>query len=381
MTPVVPAGSEAMVRLALVHGLGPARVELLLRRFGSAEAVLGSPARELTATPGIGQALAARVAEAGGSEGQRRMRAALDRLAAVEARVLVRGTATYPAALEQLADPPVLLFAVGDPRCLEAPGIAVVGTRAPTAYGRRAARRLSGELALAGFSVVSGMARGIDAEAHAAALEVGAPSIGVLGHGVDGAYPRENAALYGDMRRRGLLLSEYPPGELPKAGNFPRRNRVIAALAEGVLVVQMALKSGAQHTVTAALELGREVFAVPGPIDVHVCAGTNQLLKEGARLVTSSADVLEELSGIGAVPLSLPGAAVKTAAGYEVVNPLEAALLNALESEPQHVDALVTALALPPHQLLAALLGLELSGRVEALPGQHYRRADAAVRA
>jgi len=381
VTSPLPPGHEALLRLALVRGLGPGRLELLLRRFGSAEAVLGAAAAQLESLPGIGPTLAARIGAAAGAAGERHARVTLERLEGLGARVLLRGAAGYPEALERLADPPVLLFAAGEARCLEAPGIAIVGTRAPTAYGRRAARRLAGELALAGFAVVSGMARGIDAEAHRAALEAGAPSIGVLGHGVDGAYPSENRDLYADMRSRGLLLTEYPPGELPRAGNFPRRNRIIAALSEGVLVVQMALQSGAQHTVTAALELGKEVFAVPGPIDVHVCAGTNQLLRDGARLVTSAADVLEELAGVGAVPLAPPRLAAAGAPGEGApeTDALERAVLAALESEPLHVDALAASLKLPTHRLLAALLTLELRGRVEALPGQHYRRPDAAL--
>jgi DNA processing protein len=381
VTTALPPGREPLLRLALVRGLGPGRLELLLRRFGSPGAVLGAAAAQLEALPGIGPTLAGRIGAAAGAQGERHTRATLARLEGMGARVLLRGEAEYPAALERLADPPALLFAAGEARCLEPPGIAIVGTRAPTAYGRRAARRLAEELALAGFAVVSGMARGIDAEAHRAALEAGAPSIGVLGHGVDGAYPSDNRDLYAAMRGSGLLLSEHPPGELPRAGNFPRRNRLIAALSEGVLVVQMALKSGAQHTVTAALELGREVFAVPGPIDVHVCAGTNQLLREGARLVTSAADVLEELGGVGALPLAPPSPAAAGAPGEQEpeADALERAVLAALESEPLHVDALAAGLRLPPHRLLAALLTLELRGRVEALPGQHYRRPDAAL--
>jgi DNA processing protein len=388
VTEVVPAGGEALFRLALVRGLGPARMETILRGFGSAEAALGTDAKRLAELPGIGPTLSARVAAAGGAAGEREARAARERLEASGARVLIRGLRGYPEALERLADPPVLLFTAGDHALLDTPGIAIVGTRAPTAYGRRTARGLAEELALAGYTVVSGMARGIDAEAHHGALGAGAPSIGVLGHGIEGAYPRENAALYREMRARGLLLSEYPPGELPLSGNFPRRNRLIAALSEGVLVVQMALKSGAQHTVTAALELGREVFAVPGPIDVHVCAGTNQLLRDGARLVTSATDILEELTGVGsavrpgalgAIRVGAAGAASdSTRKPAPRTDPLEAALLGALESEPLHVDALAAALEVPTHRLLAALLALELRGSVEALPGQHYRRPEGA---
>jgi DNA processing protein len=255
--------------------------------------------------------------------------------------------------------------------------MAVVGTRAPTPYGRAAAVGLAGELARAGYAIASGMARGIDAAAHAAALDAGAGTMGVLGHGVDRVYPAENRALFRRLRERGLLLSELPPGAEPLAGNFPRRNRLIAALAAGVLVVEMGERSGARHTVDYALELGREVFAVPGPIGSPASAGTNQLLKEGARLVTSGRDVLEELHGVGradAPPPPLPPAPRPAApAPLPELPGEEGRVLRALSLEPRHVDGLAAATSLPTSRVLAALLSLELHGLVEALPGTRFR--------
>jgi DNA processing protein len=251
-----------------------------------------------------------------------------------------------------------------------------VGTRAPTDYGRRTAAGLSFQLARAGYAIVSGMARGIDSVAQAAALDAGGATIGVLGHGIDRVYPPENHRLFAQVRERGLLLSELPPGEEPLAGNFPRRNRLIAALSVGVLVVEMGEKSGARHTVEYALELGKEVFAVPGPIGSAASAGTNQLLKEGARLVTSARDVLEELQGVG-----LPLRPVAASSAVEPqprtppadLAPDEARVFAALADEPRHVDEVAAAAGIPASAALGALLGLELREVVEALPGKQFR--------
>jgi DNA processing protein len=223
------------------------------------------------------------------------------------------------------------------------------------------------------------MARGIDSAAHAAALDAGGTTVGVLGHGIDRVYPPENARLFSRVGERGLLLTELAPGEEPNAGNFPRRNRLIAALSLGVLVVEMGEKSGAQHTVTYALEQGKDVFAVPGPIGSPQSAGTNQLLKDGARLVTSAADILEELRGVGHA--FRPAGGPASAANPDVAPPPppdlvpdEAKVYAALAAEPRHVDDLAEATGMAPSNVLAALLGLELRELVEALPGKQFRR-------
>ncbi|HLL46796.1 MAG TPA: DNA-processing protein DprA, partial [Longimicrobiaceae bacterium] len=282
-----------------------------------------------------------------------------------------------------------LLFATGRLELLGNPAVGVVGTREPTDYGRQAAMQLAGDLARAGYQVVSGMAKGIDAAAHAGALAAGGETVGVLGHGIDLTYPRENGRLFAAMRERGLLVTELPPGAEPLAGNFPRRNRLISALSEGVLVVEMAVKSGAQHTVSYALEQGKEVFAVPGPIGAPMSAGTNQLLKDGARLVTSADDILEELRGVGRSasvrvartaasqpPLTLDAGPMPTSEMVqpEGLSPEEAQAWAVLGAEPLHVDDVAAAAGLAPGGVLAALLGLELRGAAEQLPGKRYRR-------
>jgi DNA processing protein len=380
--PLSPAALRPLLRLALVPGIGPGRIAVLLARFGSAERVLGAAAAEISALPGFGRELAGRVAGASAPEAEERARVALDALQRANAVAVTPDDLAYPDAFRALSDAPFLLFATGNLDLLGHPGIGVVGTRSPSDYGIRATRSLVADLAGAGYLVVSGMAKGIDAAAHAASLEAGAGTVGVLGNGIDVVYPPENRRLYARVREEGLLLTEMPPGAEPVAGNFPRRNRLIAALSEGVLVVEMGEKSGAMHTVSYALEQGKEVFAVPGPIGSPTSAGTNQLLKDGARLVTSAADVLEELRGVGTTVLVSPPTSAKP--GDELVAPPrpvpadlapeEARVLGALSGEPRHVDDLAAQTDLAPSNVLAALLGLELKGLVESLPGKHYRR-------
>jgi DNA processing protein len=378
--PLAASALEPVLRLAIVEGIGPARLSALMARFGSAERILAARADELAAVPGFGRELVKRLRAAATDEGLRLARAAMERLRKVGAVSLTPADAAYPDAFRTLPDPPYLLFAVGDLDLLATPGVAVVGTRSPSDYGVRATRTLVEGLAQAGLAVVSGMARGIDAEAHAAALEAGGTTIGVLGQGIDRVYPPENSRLFRAVRERGLLITEFAPGEDPNAGNFPRRNRLIAALSVGVLVVEMGKKSGAQHTVTYALEQGREVFAVPGPIDSERSEGTNQLLKEGARLVTSADDILEELRGVGHAVAATPQEPVEVRSPDVPpppptdLSPDEAAVHAALTAEPRHVDDLAAASGLSPSNVLAALLGLELRDLAESLPGKQYRR-------
>lgn len=372
--PLSPGALEPLLRLALVPGIGPQRLAGLIRHFGSAERVLAARPREVELLPGMGAPLARRVREASLPAARAGVRTALERLRGAEAVVLTPDEVAYPESFRLVPDAPYLLYAAGDLSMLGRPGVAVVGTRSPTEYGRAAAAALSGGLARAGFAIVSGMARGIDAVAHRAALDAGAPTVGVLGHGIEQVYPAESRRLFHAMREGGLLLTEFPPGERPRAGNFPRRNRLIAALSQGVLVVEMGARSGAQHTVGFALEQGREVFAVPGPIGAETSAGTNQLIKEGARVVTSVEDVLEELRGVGAaLPRRVPAPPERDQASLVLLSPGEERAMRALAPEPRHVDELSGASGLPSGALLAALLELELKGMAEALPGMRYR--------
>jgi DNA processing protein len=393
--PLSPSALEPLLRLAVVPGIGPARLQTLLRRFGSAERVLAASSTEINSLPGFGPELVRRVRGAAEPRGLERARAALAMLQRQGAVALTPDDLDYPDEFRRLADPPFLLFAVGDLTLLHRAAVAVVGTRRPTPDGRATAAALSRGLVEAGYVVVSGMASGIDAAAHVAALEARGGTIGVLGHGVERVYPAENRSLFRAVSERGLLLTEYAPGEEPKAGNFPRRNRLVAALSAGVVVVEMGERSGARHTVDAALDLGREVFAVPGPIGSEVSVGTNQLLKQGAAVVTSVEDILEALEGVGALqrprgphPVLSGSAAVHgTAAGQAgrgagepvgVVpadaSPEELRLLSVMNGTDQHVDDLAAAAQLSPGEVLTTLLHLELRGLIESLPGKLFRR-------
>lgn len=376
--PLPPGELDPLLRLSLVRGVGPQRFGSLVERFGSPSDVLRAGGAALARVPGIGARLAREITAIAGASGDARVNRALRALDRAGGIALAPHDPAYPARFRRLSDPPFLLFAAGDLSLLDRPGIAMVGTRSPTHYGREVVAMLGNAVAFAGYCVVSGMARGIDTLAHRAALDARGATIGVLGHGIDVVYPPENRELFDAVRERGLLVTEMPPGEKPLAGNFPRRNRLIAALSRSVLVVEMGLKSGAQHTVTYALELGLDVMAVPGPVTSHASAGTNQLIREGARVVTCARDVLEELGGVGAAAIATAVSAQPAArteqVALDLVTPDERRILASLGREPRHVDQLEAVGVIGTGRLLALLLEMELKGIVEALPGKMYRR-------
>jgi DNA processing protein len=275
------------------------------------------------------------------------------------------GDEGYPPALLDLPTPPRVLWAIGDIATLRAPVVAIVGTRKATAYGERATREISGALARAGACIVSGMARGIDGIAHLAALDAHGRTVAVLGTGVDIAYPAGHRPLHGRIREQGLLLSEEPPGAHAGPGSFPRRNRLIAALASITIVVEAGVRSGANITATYALELGRTIAAVPGPIDSPQSAGANALLRDGATVIADVADALL-LAGL-TPPIRRPDPEIATAA--------ERAVWGALSDGALDVDTLAVRSGLPARECLAAVTTLELTGAIEcALTGEIRRR-------
>lgn len=380
--PLTATELEPLLRLSLVQGIGPHRLSLLIHRFGSAEAVIRARPSDLERIPGMGGELAGRVRAASSAASRAGTSRALRHLERLNAVALTQDDPVYPAAFHDLSDRPYLLFATGDLSLLQRPALAIVGTRAPTPYGRNAAESLSGELALAGLVIVSGMARGIDAAAHRGAMEAGGSTVGVLGHGIEQVYPPEAGKLFQRVREQGLIITEYPPGETPRAGNFPRRNRLIMALSRAVLVVEMGFRSGAQHTIGYAIEQGKEVLAVPGPIGSLASEGTNQLIKEGARMVTSALDVVEELFGVGWEDsaearngASLPIAAqTSPAPALPLLSDREARVLAALGPTAVYVDEIASVAGLEAADALVLLLDLELRGLVSAAPGMRYTR-------
>ena len=270
----------------------------------------------------------------------------------------------YPDALLTLKDPPPILFAIGDASMVAKPIVAIVGTRTATAYGERVTREIAGSLARAGACVVSGMARGIDAAAHLAALDARGRTIAVLGTGVDIAYPRAHRPLHARIGREGLLLSELLPGDAAGPGSFPARNRLIAALADVTIVVEAGVKSGALITAGHALDLGRGLAAVPGPIDQPQSVGSNELLRDGAVVIASTADALA-LVGVDR-PLMRPSPAATAD---------ERAVWDALAAGSLDADQLATRSRLPANRCLAAVTTLELAGAIECgLSGEIRRR-------
>ena len=276
----------------------------------------------------------------------------------------------YPPLLREIADPPAVVFVRGDPAILSGNHIAVVGSRSPTPSGQRTAREFARDLALQGLGIVSGLAVGIDAASHEGALEGQGITVAVAGTGPDRIYPRHHEQLADDiLSRGGALISEYPPGTGPLAANFPRRNRIISGLALGTLVVEAALKSGSLITARLAVEQNRDVFAVPGSIHNPLARGCHQLIQQGAKLVQTPDDILEEYE-INRLRPDAQGGSTPNA--DEAGN--EAGLLKYIAYEPTTVDTLVAATGLAADVIVSRLLSLELSGDIAAMPGGGYMR-------
>ena len=387
MSGVPPAELEALLRLRCVPHLSDARVRMLLAEHGSAEALLRLPSH----------ALGSHGHERDSVRTAGRVARALRVVDELNVVVLRHGTAGYPPALDQLHRPPLLLFGRGRLELLEMRGVAVVGTRRPAEYGTGAAAHLAAGIARAGLVVWSGLARGIDAVAHRAALEADGDTAAVLGCGIDVAYPREHEGLAEQIAVDGLLITEYLPGEPPLPHHFPERNRIIACLAAAVLVVEAREDGGALITAEQATELDRPVMAVTGPIGRVTSYGPNRLIQDGAKLVMEVADVLEELGwelnaaaarprpsarrrwrakqparGAARAPTPVPRRPEPPARAAVAARYLS--LWQAFGAEARHVDDLAARCAQPVATVLGLLLELELDGRVRHLGAQRYRR-------
>jgi DNA processing protein len=352
----------AYLALARVPGIGIRRLGTLLHAFQSARGVMQAPGGALAALPGVGPAGTAAIRAARPAQGETILRE-LDRLGAT---VLLPADPRFPPLLREIAEPPMALFAWGRLELLDRPAAAMVGSRDHSSYGAAAARLLASGIA-GHVVVVSGMARGLDAVAHVAALDAGGGSVGVLGNGFGVVYPAANRALYDRMIKEGCLVTELPPGERPNAGTFPRRNRLIAGLARVTVIVEAAPQSGAIITADSALEQGRTVLAVPGPITSRTSEGCNRLIQQGAKPALCVADVLEEF---GLVPA--PQTAVKPPA-VEDLTPVQRTLWDAL-AERRHVDVLVRTLGADPSTVLTALTEMEMRGLVRQEPGMLFTR-------
>lgn len=282
----------------------------------------------------------------------------------------------YPEALKHIHDAPLLLYGLGDSSLLTQDQIGIVGSRNATRAGLEHARRFAAELSRRGLLVSSGLALGIDGAAHSGALDAGFPTVAVIGCGLDRMYPAQHRKLAHRMIENGLIVSEYPPGTQARAGFFPKRNRIISGLSRGVLVVEAGVKSGSLITARLALEQGREVFAIPGSVHSPVARGCHQLIRQGARLVETADDVLEELGTWWSMQATgSSGETVSTGPDLDGLDHREIAVFEALGYDPQSTDALSQATGLPADQLMQSLLLLELQGLVNSAPGGYLKIA------
>lgn len=368
---MIPRSWVDSLVLSRVPGIGDHLFRRLVDAFGSAGAALSTSPKALGEVAGVGPRLAASVSGATGREAAEKE---ASRAEALGFRLLPYGDPAYPDPLARIHDPPAVLYVAGALESEDARAVALVGSRRASSQGVRFAERLAGELAQCGVTVVSGLAEGIDAAAHRGALRGGGRTLAVFGAGLDVVYPPRHGALAAAVLERGALLSELPLGSPPLAHHFPRRNRVISGLSLGVVVVEAAEKSGSLITALSALDQGREVFAVPGPPGAYNSRGAHRLLRMGAKLVESAADVLEELPSGGGRP-----SAVERPAGPEEERelPLPEALRGlwaALESVPLHIDEVSARAGLGAAAASAGLMELCLRGAVDEMPGKFYAR-------
>lgn len=367
----------AYLALAQIPGIGPARLRTLMTAFGSAAGAQMAPAGAIAALPGFGPAAATAVRAAGRRSGEAILRA-LDHIGA---RVLLPGDPEFPPLLAEISEPPAALFVWGDASLLSRPAAAIVGSRAHSPYGAAAGQLLASGVARAAV-VVSGMARGLDAIAHEAALAASGGTVGVLGNGFGVIYPAANRTLYERVSREGCLVTELPPGERPRVSTFPRRNRIIAGLAGVTVVVEAAANSGALITADCALEQGRSVLAVPGPITSPTSEGCNKLIQQGAKPALCVGDILEEL-GIqsagdqrdlqtGSLSAGPRPRVSPSPVAPQDLTPLQRTLWDSLVTQPTHVDALVVGAGQSVGSVLTALTELEMRGLVNQKPGMMF---------
>lgn len=358
------------LRLSMIAGVGPRLRKALLDEFGTAGAVLAAAPAELRRVPGIGPELTRRIAVAGDEID---VQSEIDLCAAHAVTIVSERDAAYPRALAEIHDPPGVLFVRGAILPQDALAVAIVGSRHATQYGIAQAERLAGSLARAGMTVVSGLARGVDAAAHRGALNAGGRTLAILGSGVLNMYPPEHIELADAIARQGAVISESPPRSPPLSGAFPQRNRIISGMSLGVLVVEASTNSGALITARHAMEQGREVFAVPGRVDNRMSRGCHRLIRDGARLVESADDVLEELGPLVAPTTGAAGQAVHHPAEL-LLNEIEQQVLSAIDVEPVTVDAVVVQSGLPTPQVLSTLSVLEMRRLVRRLGGNKIVR-------
>lgn len=359
------------VRLSLVCGVGPLLRKALVEHFGTSEAVLAASRDELQRVNGIGPKTAARIVAAKDEvDAELELRIAADHGIAL----LTEASAEYPRPLKQIHDPPGVLFRRGNWMQHDELAVAIVGTRHATRYGLAQAEQLAGNLARTGFTVVSGLARGIDAAAHRGALAAGGRTIAVLGSGLLEIYPAEHRSLADEVAANGCLLTESAPRMAPLSGAFPQRNRIISGLCLGTIVVEAPDRSGALITARHAYEQGREVFAVPGPIDSRTSRGCHALIRDGAKLVASIDDVLTEFGPL-AENIRRDDGMLITRPAELALNEIEQQVLRAIDGSPTSIDAVAAACGLAVHRVLSTISVLEMRRLIRRTSGTQVVRA------
>lgn len=358
------SGWAAWLALKMVPGIGNVLGLGLVRAFRSPEAVFEARDQDLQCA-GVRREVRAALRR---FDRWREVEAQLTRLDRGGGRLVTWDDASYPELLRQIHDPPLFLYVFGELTAQDGGAIAVVGSRDASPYGRHMTAVISEGLASRGITVVSGLARGIDAAAHDAALRAGGRTVAVLGSGIDVVYPSEHHRLHMRIAKTGAVVSEYPMGTQPDAENFPARNRIISGLSLGTVVVEATERSGSLITAQFAVEQGREVFAVPGPVGART-RGTHQLLRQGAALAESADDVVREVA---------PHLRTAPAPSAPSLSDLETAIVAQLDALPRNVDELIARTGLPAGTVLETLLVLELRGVVRQMPGQCFARAGSA---
>lgn len=371
--------AKTHLRWALTDGVGPILFARILEKFGSAEKALGVPATAFEAIEGIGRAKAdniARARDAAKSESE------LNATEEAGVAIICREDPLYPHSLKNIPDAPIVLFVKGEMLPTDQIAIAIVGSRRCSVYGSEQARRFGELLANAGFTIVSGLARGIDAFAHHGAIESGGRSVAVMGRGLGEIYPPENRALADHLLTNGAWISELPLATTVRATQFPARNRIIAGMSLGTLVVEAADRSGALITARLANEYNREVFVVPGRLQEATASGTNKLIRDGGgKLITCLEDILDELGDVGvnmrpqkntAPTTNSPPAKATTRPA--ALTPTEAKVMDALAADELLQDEVMAKTELPAAELFAALTALELKGLIKKLPGQRLQK-------
>jgi len=362
---MTPFDIVSLLKLYSIPGIGSGRMRNLIGAIGSPQKVLDAPLQRLISVPGIDRVMALKIKR---EVDETFVENQIKLLHKHKVRIVSFWDENYPRLLKKIYDPPAFLFYKGTILPEDDTTLAIVGTRIPTPYGKMVTELISKELVENGFTVVSGLARGVDTIAHQSAVKNNGRTLAILGSGLDKIYPPENKKLAGEIEQKGSLISEYPMGTKPDAGNFPRRNRIISGLSMGVLITEAGMKSGALITAFQALEQNREVFAIPGPINSGKSTGTNQLIKEGAKLVQNILDILRELEG------QIGYKAKKTEQNITSLNDVEKDIYTVLGAEPLHVDQIVLQTRKSIPEILVALLTLELMGLTRQLSGKMFIR-------